>query len=131
MSKSRLHNLELVHLNIWLNLLKNQGYRVCSRWSNTKTGYLNFKNDSYKQFLNHVEQYGVYRTFVALQDLNGSFNPHNCFWSIEEQDLTNHPFKNKSKIEVINTNKNKNKKISKKGAKIINLKDFKKNENNV
>lgn len=109
--QSKLNNLELVHLNIWLNLLQNKGNRVCDRWIDQKTGYYNFKKDSYKQFLNHVEQFGVHQTFVTILDVNGQYNPDNCCWKIEKQDLKNHPYIPKT---------------VKKKAKILNLKDYKK-----
>ncbi len=128
MSKSRLHNLELIHLNIWLNLVQKEGYRICSRWVDVDNGYKCFKNDSYKQYINHIEQYGVHQTFVALNDLSGSFNPDNCYWATSEQDLTKHIYvpsindrtkqiKNKNRT-YINDNREK--------ADIINLNDFKK-----
>ncbi len=125
MSKSRLHNLELVHLNIWLNLMQNEGYRMCKRWTNTSSGYLNFKRDSFKQFLNHVEQFGIYKTFVGLQNLNGEFSPDNCYWTTKQIDFSKHPYKPDNKTTMLKT-KDKNIKNKPTNTKVVSLIDFKK-----
>ena len=126
MAKSKLNNLELVHLNIWLNMMQKYGDRICDKWTNKNKGYLNFKIDSFKQFLNHVEQFGVYKTFIGLQDPHGQFAANNCFWSTEEVDYTEYEYRPpKTKIRKFKKSNRQNNKDQIK-TKVLNIKDFKK-----
>lgn len=59
------------------------GIKVCDSW---KENFLNFKNDMYESYLEHVEKYGEKDTSIDRIDVNSNYCKENCRWAtIKEQ----------------------------------------------
>lgn len=60
-----------------------RGIKVCKRW---REDFMNFYNDMYDSYCNHVRQYGEKDTTIERLDYNKNYCKSNCCWkTIEEQ----------------------------------------------
>lgn len=58
---------------------------VCKEWHN----YINFKNDMYESFLEHVKQYWEHNTTIERIDINKWYSKDNCIWITNEEQHNN------------------------------------------
>lgn len=68
---------ERKYFTIWLQLI-NSSAKVCSEWSNKKTGFQKFIDDGFLAFMDSVEHYGLENTQLDRLDINKEFNINNC-----------------------------------------------------
>lgn len=73
-----------------------RGITVCDRWND----FLNFKEDMYESYLEHVEKYGEHDTSIDRIDVNGNYCPENCKWSTKKDQANNR--RSNHKINICN-----------------------------
>jgi len=56
-----------------------RGITVCKRWLK----FENFRDDMYKPYLKHVEQYGKKQTSIERIDNDDNYKPSNCKWATQ------------------------------------------------
>lgn len=61
------------------------GIKVCDEWKQ----FLNFKDDMYESYLNHVEEYGEKETTIDRKDSNGNYCLENCSWATWKEQSQN------------------------------------------
>jgi hypothetical protein len=60
-----------------------KGITICDRWME----YLNFREDMYPSYINHVNQYGEKDTTLDRNNSDGNYCPDNCKWAtLKEQE---------------------------------------------
>lgn len=62
-----------------------RGITYCEEWEN----FINFKNDMYLSYLDHVERYGEKQTSLDRKNVNGNYEPSNCVWATFEEQNNN------------------------------------------
>lgn len=61
------------------------GITVCNEWSK----FENFKNNMYKEYLEHVNKYGEKNTTIDRIDSKGDYRKDNCRWATYEKQANN------------------------------------------
>lgn len=62
-----------------------RGIKICERWEN----FLNFKEDMYESYLEHVKQYGEKNTSIDRIDNDGNYCKENCRWVTQKEQCSN------------------------------------------
>ena len=62
-----------------------RGITVCNEWND----FVNFKNDMYESYLEHVEKYGEKDTTLDRVDVNGDYCKENCRWATNDEQSLN------------------------------------------
>jgi hypothetical protein len=63
-----------------------RGITVCQEWLDD---FINFKNDMYESYLEHVKEFGVRQTSIDRKDNNGNYSKENCKWSTGKEQRVN------------------------------------------
>ena len=62
------------------------GITICDSWMES---FLNFKNDMYESYLEHVDKYGEDNTTVDRIDVSGNYCKENCKWATKLEQANN------------------------------------------
>lgn len=73
-----------------------RGIYICDEWLND---FMNFYNDMYESYCEHIQIYGENNTSIDRVDNDGPYAPWNCKWSTMEEQSNN-----KSSNRLINLN---------------------------
>lgn len=63
-----------------------RGITICDRWKNN---FLNFKNDMYDSYQEHVKEYGEKDTTLDRIDVDGNYELSNCRWATWKEQARN------------------------------------------
>ena len=58
-----------------------RGIKVCDEWLE----FINFRDNMYASYLEHVKLYGEHNTTIERKNVNGDYNKDNCTWVTEEK----------------------------------------------
>jgi len=62
-----------------------RGIKICNDW----LGYHNFKEDMYRSYCGHVEEYGERQTTLDRINNNGDYCKQNCRWATFQEQQNN------------------------------------------
>lgn len=62
-----------------------RGITYCKEWEE----FINFKNDMYESYLQHVDKYGEKQTSLERKNVNGNYTPSNCKWATRKEQNDN------------------------------------------
>jgi len=85
-----------------------RGISVYPDWS---ASFENFYKDMYESYLEHLRNFGEYQTTLERVDVNGNYDPNNCTWATNKEQVINRRRRkdNKSGITGISFDKKSNK----------------------
>lgn len=63
-----------------------RGIKVCSEWLDS---FENFRDDMYRSYLQHVEDFGEKDTTLDRIDVDGNYELSNCRWATWEEQMRN------------------------------------------
>jgi len=66
-----------------------RGTKVCERWKNDETGFLNFYQDMHESYLKHLSEHGPVETTLDRINNNGNYEPENCRWATHKVQTRN------------------------------------------
>jgi hypothetical protein len=64
---------------------KGRGIKVCKRWLD----FINFRDDMFESFQQHIEKFGVSNTSLDRIDNNNGYCKENCKWSTRKEQAIN------------------------------------------
>jgi hypothetical protein len=65
-----------------------RGITVCDRWLGD-TGFLNFKEDKWESFLEHIKIHGIFNTSLDRISVDGPYSPENTRWATRKVQQNN------------------------------------------
>lgn len=80
--KERCYNNNICNYNDY----GGRGITVCDRWLES---FENFRDDMYKSYLDHVEEYGKKNTSIDRIDVDGNYCKDNCRWATNSEQMNN------------------------------------------
>lgn len=73
-----------------------RGITVCNKWIGPR-GFLNFRDDMYKSYLNHVEEFGEKNTTLDRKKVSGNYELENVKWETLRNQFLNRRISSKTK----------------------------------
>jgi len=64
---------------------KGRDIKICDKWLDFK----NFRDDMYKSYLKHVEEFGEKNTTIDRMDNDGNYYKKNCRWATQKEQQNN------------------------------------------
>ncbi|MGH7974979.1 MAG: hypothetical protein ACREBR_05610 [bacterium] len=69
----------------YYNRYGGRGIKMCDRW----LSFLNFKDDMYQLYLDHVKEFGESSTSLDRKDVNKNYELSNCKWATNSEQVRN------------------------------------------